>query len=104
MKHMAPDAGPELIDFLWPSQAATLLNSDPSSSGLCDEVFCSMITKIKKCTYFDLNQPPTNLSKKSHMTLSHLNIRPLHKNFDLLHEFLVTLNFSSDIICLTDTH
>ena len=69
---MAPDAGPELIDFLWPSQAATLQNSDPSSSGLSDEVFCSMITKTKKCTYFDLNQLPTNLSKKSHMILLHI--------------------------------
>ena len=79
MQHMAPDAGSELNDFLWPSQAATLLNSDPSSSGLCDEVFCSMITKIKKYTYFDLNQPPTNLFKKSHVILLHLNIRSLHK-------------------------
>ena len=70
MKHMAPDAGSELIDFLWPSQAATLLNSDPSSSGLCDEVFCSMITKIKKCTYFDLNQPQLIYPKFPHGTFA----------------------------------
>ena len=33
----------------------------------------------------------------------HVYIRSLHKNFDSLYEFLVTLFFSSDIICLTET-
>ena len=33
----------------------------------------------------------------------HVNIRSLHKNFDSLYEFLVTLSFSSDIFCLTET-
>ena len=33
----------------------------------------------------------------------HLNICSLQKNFDLLYEFLTTLNFSPDIVCLTET-
>ena len=37
------------------------------------------------------------------MTILHLNIRSLNKNFDQLHEFLVSIRTRPDVICLTET-
>ena len=33
----------------------------------------------------------------------HVNIRSLHKNFDLLYEFIQSLQFIPQIICITET-
>ena len=62
-----------------------------------------MTNNIKKCKYFDLNLNHLKVDKNHSLILLHVNIRSLHKNFELFHEFLVTLNFNPDIICLTET-
>ena len=46
-----------------------------------------------------LNMPNCNNS----LTILHLNIRSLNKNFDKLHEFLVSIRIRIDVICLTET-
>ena len=33
----------------------------------------------------------------------HVNIRSLHKNIDLLYEFIQSLQFNPQIICITET-
>ena len=100
---MVPDADQEFFDFLEPSQAATQTVDDHFPSELCDNLFYSMTNNIKKCKYFDLHLNHLKIDKNYSLILLHVNIRSLHKNFKLLHEFLVTLNFSTDIICLTET-
>ena len=100
---MAPDADQEFFDLLEPSQAATQTVDDHFPGELCDNLFYSMTNNIKKCKYFDLHLNHLKIDKNYFLILLHVNIRSLHKNFELLHEFLVTLNFSPDIICLTDT-
>ena len=37
------------------------------------------------------------------LTILHLNIRSLNKNFDELHKFLVSIRIRSAVICLTET-
>ena len=97
---MAPDADQEFFDFLEPSQTATQTVHDHFPGELCDNLFYLMTNSIKKYKYFDLH---LKIDKNYSLILLHVNIRSLHKNFELLHEFFVTLNFRSDIICLTET-
>ena len=99
----APHADQEFFDFLEPSQAATKTVDDHFPGELCDDLFYSMTNNIKKCKYFDLNLNHLKIDKIYSLILLHVNICSLHKNFELLHEFLVTLNLSFDMICLTET-
>ena len=92
-----------LIDCILSSQAAT-----PSSrfnlenDNICEEMYGQMSSKIKNCKFLDNSstcvQPSENLLK-----LVHLNIRSLTKNFDALFEFISSLNFTPDLVCLTET-
>ena len=93
----------ELLEFLWPCQATSLHVNDLSSSELCDNAFNSMITNIKSCKYLDPNHNQSTIDNNHSFILLHLNIRSLHKNFDSFYEFLRTLNFTADIICITET-
>ena len=102
---MALDSDMELLELLWPSQAASLHVSDLSSSELCDRpnAFNFMKTNIKTCKYLDPHHNQSTIDNNHSFILLHLNIRSLHKNFDSFYEFLLTLNFTPDIICITET-
>ena len=52
-------------------------------------------------TYISLNSSMPNCNNS--LTILHLNIRSLNKNFDQLHEFLVSIRIRPDVICLTET-
>ena len=100
--HMALEDEMELNDFLEPSQVATQ-EIDPSAEENTNNLLNSLTKNIKNCKYFDLDQNQITINEKHSLVLLHLNIRTLQKCFDLLFEFLTTLNFSADIVCLTET-
>ena len=54
-----------------------------------------------KCNYLSLNLNTSNCN--SSMTILHLNIRFLNKNFKEFHEFLVSIRNRLEVICLTET-
>ena len=100
---MAPVSGKELNEFLGSSQAAALRSNDYCPRELCDNLLNSITTNIKICKYTDPTASFLKFDDNHSLILVHVNIRSRHKNFDSLYEFLVTLSFSPDIICLTET-
>ena len=92
-----------LIDFILSSQAAT-----PSShfnlenENICEEMCRQMASKIKNCKFLD-NSLTCVQSSENSLKPVHLNIRSLTKNFDALFEFISSLNFTPDLVCLTET-
>ena len=61
-----------------------------------------VVSNIGTCCYLDdVNVQPTFFENS--LTLLHFNIRSLHKNFDAMYNFLQSLDFLPDIICLSET-
>ena len=92
-----------LIDFILSSQAAS-----PSShfnlenENICEEMYRQMSSKIENCKFLDNSLTCVQPSENS-LKLVHLNIRSLTKNFDALFEFISSLSFTPDLVCLTET-
>ena len=100
---MAPLADRELADFLEPSIAASpqKKNCFFDEQEQCDAIINSIFDNFKKCTYISPNSSMPNCNNS--LTILHLNIKSLNKNFDQLHEFLVSIRIRPDVICLTKT-
>ena len=92
-----------LLDFILSSQAAT-----PSShfnlenDNICEEMYRQMSSKIENCKFLNNSSTCVQPSENS-LKLVHLNIRSLTKNFDALFEFISSLSFTPDLVCLTET-
>ena len=100
---MAPLADRELADFLEPSIAASPQKKNClfDEQEQCDAIINSILDNFKKCTYISPNSSMPNCNNS--LTILHFNIRSLNKNFDHLHEFLVSIRIRPDVICLTET-
>ena len=98
--HQICSAVGELQDFLCPTQAAThfLRNQD----ALTDNLFNNLTNKIKNYDYIDNSFKFLNTESNGSSSLLHVNVRSLHKNFDL-YEFIKSLNFLPHVICLSET-
>ena len=71
---------------------------------LCDKIYESFSTNILKCHYFDISKNnQINMNDNDSLSIIHLNIRPLNKNFDKLYDFLVCLPFTPDVLCLSES-
>ena len=92
-----------LIDFILSSQAATPCSHfNLENENICDEMYRQMSSKIENCKFLDNLSNCVQQSENS-LKLVHLNIRSLTKNFDALREFISSLSFTSDLVCLTET-
>ena len=69
---------------------------------LCYKIYESFSTNILKRHYFDISKN-NQITMKDNNSLSivHLNIRSLDKNFDKLYDFLLCLPFTHDVLCLS---
>ena len=65
-----------------------------------DAIINSIFHNFRKCTYLSPNS--NKLDCNNFLTILHLKIRSLNKNFDKLHKFLVSFRIRSDIICVTE--
>ena len=65
----------------------------------------NLLTKnFKQCKTYETNCKLPLTEKKNNLFILHINIRSIYKNFDALnHEFLQTLDYLLDIICLSET-
>ena len=70
---------------------------------LTDNTFCDLTSKIRKCEYLDSSCKTLNPEPKNTLLLLHVNVRSLHKNFDLFYELIDSLNQPPHIICLSET-
>ena len=95
---LVPPDGGNLVDFLRASQAAARNLTDQED--LCDNLYKSFSNNIHPCKYFDANFKIDICDKNKDLMLLHWNVRSLHKNFDLLHEFIASLDITPHVICV----
>ena len=95
--------GLDLNEFIQPSQKAATRNKFlGGNENLSDDWYNGVVSNISTCCYLDdVNVQPTFFENS--LTLLHFNIRSLHKNFDAMYNFLQSLDFFPDIICLSET-
>ena len=101
---MAPLPDRELADILEPSLAAPKEKKNDfffDKREQRDAIFKSVFENFKNCTYLSPNSDSPNHNNS--LTILHLNIRSLNKNFDELYDFLVSFRLRPDVICLTET-
>ena len=89
-------------DHLAQSQAASSTDLHDTSFNLSEKTFSTIFQNIQKCEYADVKAAHLN-SQMNNLTLFHLNIRSLQKNFNDLHELLCNLSEPPHIICLSET-
>jgi len=95
-----PDDG-SLHEFLHQSRAATLNHC--SQDDLVDNIYNKLTDNVRKCECHDLNYKYSFAHFENGLMLLHVNVRSLHKNFNLLYEFIESLNLLSYVICLSET-
>ena len=84
------------------SQAAEQNLIVSETEELCDKIYESFSTNILKCHYFDISKNnQIKMNDNDSLSIIHLNIRSLNKNFDKLYDFLVCLSFTPDVLCLS---
>ena len=71
----------DLQDFLCLSQAATPFFRDQDE--LTDNIFRDLTSKIRNCEYLDSSCKTLNPEPKNTLLLLYVNVRSLHKIFDL---------------------
>ena len=89
-------------DHLAQSQAASSIDLHDTSFNLSEKTFSTTFQNIQKCEYADVKTAYLN-SQMNNLTLFHISIRSLQKNFNDLHEFLCNLSEPPHIICLSET-
>ena len=86
------------------SQAAEQHLTVSETEELRDKIYKSFSTNILKCHYFDISQNnQINMKDNNSLSIIHLNIRSLNKNFDKLYDFLLRLTFTPDVLCLSES-
>ena len=85
MARLNANEGEQLINLLRPGPAAKQdANNFSDTENSCDKLYKSLNQNISNCEYFEVNSQIVNGSYDDALILMHVNIRSLHKNFDLL--------------------
>ena len=63
----------------------------------------SLTHNINPCKYYETSNFSSISSNSNSISIIHINIRSLQKNFDSLHEFLCSLPIRPKIICLSES-
>ena len=91
-----------LSDVSCSSQAVTLQSTNDLSDDLCDKISDALASNFLNCQYYDFDLSQMNWSNGNNVIILHVNIRSLQKYFDCLCEFVESLTYTPDIICLTE--
>ena len=85
------------------TQAADNLLSDGEPEELSDKIYESISSNILKCDYFDLKiNTQIYSSENNSLNIIHHNIRSLNKNFDKFYDFIQSLSYTPDVVCLSE--
>ena len=104
MARLISNEGEQLINLLRPGPAATQdANNFSDAENLCDKLYKSFNQNISNYEYFEVNSQIVNGFYDDALILMHVNIRSLHKNFDLLFEFTQSFQVIPQIICIRET-
>ena len=104
MVRLNSNEGEQLNNLLRSGPAATQdANNLSDTERLCNKLCESLHQNITNCEYFEVNSQIVNGFYDDALILMHVNIRSLHKHFNLLYKFIQSLQFISQIICVTET-
>ena len=91
-----------LNDVSCSSQAVTLQSTNDLTDDLCDQTSDALASNFSNCLYYDFDLNQMSWFNDNNVILLHVNIRSLQKNFDSLSEFIESLTYKPDIICITE--
>ena len=104
MARLNSNKGEQLINLLRPGPTTKQdANNLSDTEKLCDKLYKSLNQNITNCEYFEVTCQIVNGSYDNALIVMHVNIRSLHKNFDLIYEFIQSLQFIPQIISITAT-
>ena len=89
----------KLLEILGTSQVVT--NVDHSE--LTNLLFNSLVENVNECKYFDIPMRSSFVQNQNSLSVFHVNIRSLTKNFDALYELISSLPVSPDVVCVSET-
>ena len=93
----------KLLEILGASQVVNNTD-DVNHSELSNLLFNSLVENVNECRYFDI---PTRSScfvqNQNSLSVFHVNIRSLTKNFDALYYLISSLPVSPDVVCVSET-
>ena len=96
----------ELSEFLHIGRAAKQIPISNGTDELCDNIFSCYSKNCIKSDYLVQNktdQHNVTFDNPNSLTLMHINIRLLNKNFDKFHNNLESLSFRP-FLCISDPH
>ena len=96
----------DLSEFLCTSRAADHCPVVNDTEVICDQISESLCNNIHECVYLDIsktNDPCVRENTSDSLTVLHLYIRSLNKNFDDMYDFLESLPFNPCVTCLSET-
>ena len=93
----------ETLSFILPAKTTVLYTIRPTGVWNWLDDSPPLTNKIKNCEYIDNSFKLLNTESKGILISLQINVRSLHKNFDLLYEFIESLNFNPHVICLSET-
>ena len=90
-----------LLDFLDSCRAASFKQSNQTD--LCDGLLGDLTSNTRNCKYYNLECKILKTKSINTLMLLHVNVRSLHKNYDILYELIESLQTLPHIICITET-
>ena len=80
------------------------LKNNTNDFDFFSSVYNLLTNNFKQFKTYETNCKLTSTKKKKSLFILHINIRSIYKNFDALnYEFLQSLDYLPDIICLSET-
>ena len=93
----------KLLEILGASQVINNTD-DVNHSELTNLLFKSLVENVNECEYFDIPMRSSSFfQNQNSLSVFHVNIRSLTKNFDTLYELILSLPVSPDVVCVSET-
>ena len=88
-----------ILDFLGSCRAANL--NQCNQIDLCDGLLGDLISNIRNCKYYSIDYNIFKTKIVNALMPLHVNVRSLHKNYDLFYELIEALQILFHVICIT---
>ena len=93
----------KLLEILDGSQVVNNTD-DVSHSELTSLLFNSLVENANQCKYFDIPMRSSSfVQNQNSLSVFHVNISSLTKNFDALYELISSLPVSPEVVCVSET-
>ena len=91
-----------LLDFLGSCRAANF--NQCNQIDLCNGLLGDLNSNIKNCKYYSIDCKISKTKTFNALMLLYVNVRSLHKNYDLFYELIEALQILPHVVCITENH